>query len=948
MPWTATFAANFEPFDKQLEQASTSLGQFEQDTKKVERSLQRMASEFDGTKLSQQAQTMAAAVEKIGGAAKLTESEQRKLNATVTEAMAKYKALGTEAPASIQRLSRELQDVAKSGGLLSGSLGQVKTIAAGVFAGLTVTGAVQGFQRVATQAFDTAGKLTDLAAQTGIVASSLDRMRLAAAPAGVELDTVTNAVAAMSDKLVGGDKSAASALKTLGLNLDTLKQSKPDEAFLTIVGALGKMPDPMERAKVAFDVFGGKTKEVLRLTNDEFVRNAREGDGWSEDQIQALDDAGDAWQRLGDTAILWSGRIIASAFSALDKMKEAALGIGNIVNGGGVGSGVGPWTGGLKVATMGAPGASLSPEDQAKVAAGLKKAEDAIKALTGQTIRYSDATDTAGQKTKTLHDILLDQAGWDAHVARLRAESAALADLAVMSGAAAQGLASLAQTRASGSLMGAQASVPGWTSGLPSGLGDQVWTPGISPGLFSPSSRTSPRVASFSDKYGWNSMKGALPGQLLSAFSGGNVAGGLGSIAGSMGGTALGGMFSAMAGSGFLSAGLATTFGALGSALPIVGTIAGGLLGKFLGGLMGPSKNARLTQQANANIGQTQAGLLKQYGSVEQIASMGSAGDALAAAWGSKGQAGEQWFNQLVAAFERQNQLLDEQTAKQATLNDLTAQRAALEQSLVPTAATVTGLMQQYGIEIEGAGQKVQQLVTTADFEKLINDMQTLERAGIDTGGMLSGMADEISGVVQRSLKFKTEIPENMRPYIESLAKAGRLTDENGEAITDLSGIKFGAPVETEAQKVAKAMDKITDAMQPVVDRLKEIADLLARGIPAAAQAGADGVDAAFRDAPTGSGSEDSRGYAAGDVVYGTRRAWIGEGGQPEIVGPVSFMARALAGAMAMQGGMAFAGAGGPSVVDARIMLHERELGRAIIDVTPKAARWAGVRLPRV
>jgi hypothetical protein len=131
--------------------------------------------------------------------------------------------------------------------------------------------------------------------------------------AGVELDTVTNAVAAMSDKLVGGDKSAASALKTLGLNLDTLKQSKPDEAFLTIVGALGKMPDPMERAKVAFDVFGGKTKEVLRLTNDEFVRNAREGDGWSEDQIHALDDAGDAWQRLGDTAILWSGRIIASS-----------------------------------------------------------------------------------------------------------------------------------------------------------------------------------------------------------------------------------------------------------------------------------------------------------------------------------------------------------------------------------------------------------------------------------------------------------------------------------------------------------------------------------------------------------------------------------------------------------------------------------------------------------
>ena len=97
MPWTATFAANFEPFDRQLDQASASLGQFEQDTKKVERSLQRMVSEFDGTKVSQQAQSMAAAVDKIGGAAKLTEAEQRKLNATVTEAMAKYRSLGVEA-----------------------------------------------------------------------------------------------------------------------------------------------------------------------------------------------------------------------------------------------------------------------------------------------------------------------------------------------------------------------------------------------------------------------------------------------------------------------------------------------------------------------------------------------------------------------------------------------------------------------------------------------------------------------------------------------------------------------------------------------------------------------------------------------------------------------------------------------------------------------------------
>lgn len=940
MPWTATFAANFEPFDRQLDQASASLGQFEQDTKKVERSLQRMVSEFDGTKVSQQAQSMAAAVDKIGGAAKLTEAEQRKLNATVTEAMAKYRSLGVEAPASVQKLSRELQDAAKSGGVLSGTFGQIKAVAAGVFAGLGVAAAVQGIQSVASSAVNMAGKLTDLSAQSGIAASSLDRMRLAAAPAGVEIETVTNAVAQMSDKLVSGDKSAIGAIARLGLDLNALKASKPDAAFLTIVDAIGKIPDPMERAKVAFDVFSGRSKEVLRITNAEFVENARQGNAWSEEEIAALDAAGDAWQELGNRVILWSGRILSAAMSALTGIREAAGGIGDYINGGGTftsgpgrGSGVGPWTGAAKPATIGAPGAALSAEDQRKVADALARVKAQWDGLSKVVPKALDdtakAADRANVPLAKIHDRLLDQAGWDAHVARLQAASAAYRDLAVWSGAAAQGLQSAATSRGTGMQWATQ----GLTGRDVSGIANAVSMSGY------PSAQTSNGFGWQQPGRNWGGMFNQVPSQLVSVFSAGGgsrqVGGGLGSIAGGLGGTL------AASGLGFAAGSF------LGSAIPVLGTLVGGFLGRQLGGLFGPSRNAQLTQQSNANISQTQAGLLQQYGSVQNIAGMGSAGDALAAAWGSKGQAGEQWFNQLVAAFERQNQLLDEQTAKQATLNDLTAQRAALEQSLVPTAATVTGLMQQYGIEIDGAGQKVQQLVTTADFEKLINDMQTLERAGIDTGGMLSGMADEISNVVQRSIKFGTEIPANMRPYIESLAKAGRLTDENGEAITDLSQIKFGAPVETEAEKITKAMDKITDAMQPVVDRLKEIADLLARGIPAAAQAGADGVDAAFRDAPTGSGSEDSRGYAAGDVVYGTRRAWIGEGGQPEIVGPVSFMARALAGAMAMQGGMAFAGAGFDARVAVPLYLHERELGRAIIDVTPKAARWAGVRLPR-
>jgi hypothetical protein len=54
---------------------------------------------------------------------------------------------------------------------------------------------------------------------------------------------------------------------------------------------------------------------------------------------------------------------------------------------------------------------------------------------------------------------------------------------------------------------------------------------------------------------------------------------------------------------------------------------------------------------------------------------------------------------------------------------------------------------------------------------------------GADIGGVLSTMADEISTLVQTSIRMGTEIPENMRPYIEELARSGQLLDENGEKI---------------------------------------------------------------------------------------------------------------------------------------------------------------------
>src|SRR4051812_3703617 len=67
--------------------------------------MSKIAASLSGDKLIQQAHNVAAAVEQIGGASKLTDSEMARVNATVEKALAKYKALGQEAPHALQQLA---------------------------------------------------------------------------------------------------------------------------------------------------------------------------------------------------------------------------------------------------------------------------------------------------------------------------------------------------------------------------------------------------------------------------------------------------------------------------------------------------------------------------------------------------------------------------------------------------------------------------------------------------------------------------------------------------------------------------------------------------------------------------------------------------------------------------------------------------------------------------
>lgn len=317
------------------------------------------------------------------------------------------------------------------------------------------------------------------------------------------------------------------------------------------------------------------------------------------------------------------------------------------------------------------------------------------------------------------------------------------------------------------------------------------------------------------------------------------VAGGSrgGQIGGSIGGSIGGGLSSLFAGAS----------GVMGTIAPFLGP-ALGLVGGFLGKLFGPSRGAVLGKEADARMDQTRAQLLQQFGSLEAIAATGQAGAELVAGWGHKNVAGERAFNDLVVAFERQNALLDEQQTKQAALVDLEAQRKALAESLLPTWDQLAAAAGRYKFNATELGTEVAQIGATHNWKQILEDLDLFGRSTKDVGGYLSRMGGAISSLVNESLRLGTEIPENMRPFIENLAATGQLIDENGEAITDLSELKWGSAVQTEAEKTREQMSALDETIELLKQAIQELADALKTGLPQAARDGARDTEDALNN----------------------------------------------------------------------------------------------------
>jgi hypothetical protein len=110
MAVTAKFVANFDSFYGAVQKAEAQILDLSEGADKAQKSLDRMVTNFSGRKLVQDATLMAEAVERIGGASKLTEKELQSVGAKAAEASDKLRAMGQVVPAGIQKIADAASD----------------------------------------------------------------------------------------------------------------------------------------------------------------------------------------------------------------------------------------------------------------------------------------------------------------------------------------------------------------------------------------------------------------------------------------------------------------------------------------------------------------------------------------------------------------------------------------------------------------------------------------------------------------------------------------------------------------------------------------------------------------------------------------------------------------------------------------------------------------------
>ena len=147
------------------------------------------------------------------------------------------------------------------------NMGQI-TRATGV--AMTAAGAaVVGFAGLSVTKYAAVGdEIEKMSGRTGLTVLNLSQMKHAIEQGGGSVNDLEKAAKKMSQTLFeakDGTIAQVEALAALGLSVEDFKGLSPDEAFTKMTNAVASVPDPLDRAALAAEIFGRAGTNMLPM-----------------------------------------------------------------------------------------------------------------------------------------------------------------------------------------------------------------------------------------------------------------------------------------------------------------------------------------------------------------------------------------------------------------------------------------------------------------------------------------------------------------------------------------------------------------------------------------------------------------------------------------------------------------------------------------------------------
>lgn len=864
--------SGFATIQREGKGVETEFERLRQRSRDLGRDLQRAVDGFEGAPLVNKARTMAQAIEQVGGVSKLTKRELADVAHTVAAATDKLERMGQDVPPSLRRLSAEIKGLdensgkASRGGLssMTGALGGLKSL----LPALGIASAVALVGSMGAAALQSADKFVTFAERADVSVETTQRWAYVAGQTSTSLEAFGANAFKLGVNVSAGTDKVRSAVSELGLSYAELRAQKPEQQFDTVIEKLEGVEKATDRNRIGQALFGKQFSEIAVAVSEGYTRMKDDASVASEEQVRAAEAAGDAWeqvkQQIGAASLTVVGGLSQYVLDTIAAMKLLAANREDFT----------PVQQALIDQVSGAGGEGLSAlldsfKGQAKdinlaasavtdYTARLREVRAEVAALTpAQREQIAAASQLTG-----VTDELADELGVSIEALRLysseskkktaatkedtRAEDERLAFLKKVAlgdyfeklyGTAIRAdiAATTAEIRAEIQAHENTADVL-YFGILPAvGITTAAWVQQYVPALAASEAGTKRLQA------GTLSLAKALREQLLTSLqqvpgtlaqalvSGGGISGAAKSIASNLGSNLAKWGAAAL---GFTGPWGQAIAGAVGSLAPMISKLWGGnaqhkqvndLRDEFtktaggIGALDAKAKAAGLTLDRFLR-----AKTVKDY---------------------------EAAINELTDAFKRQEDQLAENKAKAGSLFDEimsagaeglpAAMRPAIEQLIAlglltdEQAAKLRGLkeggvnvdqmmadMETLGGRMESLGPAFAQAKLDQTSDKYINAIDRLIKGGGDVGGVLFDAKEELSALAAESIKTGRTLPENLRPWLDDLAKSGNLLDENGGKITDLSGIKFGPAIKTQAEIAKEGWDKILAKIDELITRI--------------------------------------------------------------------------------------------------------------------------------